>query len=529
MKGLNVNKLRVPLVVVAVLVAMSIGVPLASASPLPAGADAASSSSTFSTAFNYAIRFYPRFMTYFQQKIAGLNRISGPATMGPEYGIVVAPNDDTVYGEFILNLSHGPEIFTLPFTGDTCSLLTLDIFGNVFRQRHPAPDRRDVRARPGGVAGSLPQGVKEITVPYTQSEWIIRADKFTPDGQNRVLEANTFRSSMRLASLAQYQADPSSGGRSVAPIAFFSPRMKAITDQAITQAPTSFFEELQRAMHSPTTRGLSLSDRQLSRRFDKQFAVALVDQAHGEYGPMSQIIGGAHAAHSMIVNNWLSHIGTTRWVYFGNIGEWGNAYLDRASVAEFLQFGNNASAATYYYAFTDRRGVPLDSSVTPVERLTFAANEIPQAKRFWSLTAYIPPGITLVPNSRTSTSWGATRPAWSRIRTARSRSTSSTIHLRARFRRTGCRRRTARTRCCSASTVRRATPRRATTTCRLRSSRTGSSEVTYARATSWVGLVRKQKNRSRRIDGASSSTSWRRHAACSRSGGRRHPEQRLPA
>jgi hypothetical protein len=37
--------------------------------------------------------------------------------------------------------------------------------------------------------------------------------------------------------------------------------------------------------------------------------------------------------------------------------------------------------------------------VTAVERLTFEPNEIPQAKRFWSLTAYIPPGITLVPNS----------------------------------------------------------------------------------------------------------------------------------
>ncbi len=399
MNGLNGNKLRAPLAIVAVLIAVSIGAPLASASPSPPGAAASTSNTTFSTAFNYAIRFYPRFMTYFQQKIAGLNRISGPATMGPEYGIVVAPNDDTVYGEFILNLSHGPEILTIPHTGDIYSLLTLDIFGNVFDSGIPAQTAGTYALVPEGYTGSLPAGATKITVPYTQSEWIIRADKFTPDGQNRVLEASSFRNSLALASLSDYQANPSSGKTLVAPIAFFGPRMKAITDQAITQAPTAFFEELQTAMHSPTTRGLSLSDRQLSRRFDKQFAVALVDQAHGEYGPMSQIIGGAHAAHAMIVNNWLSHIGTTRWVYFGNIGEWGNAYLDRASVAEFLQFGNNASAATYYYAFTDRRGVPLDSSVTKVERLTFPANEIPQAKRFWSLTAYIPPGITLVPNS----------------------------------------------------------------------------------------------------------------------------------
>jgi hypothetical protein len=30
--------------------------------------------------------------------------------------------------------------------------------------------------------------------------------------------------------------------------------------------------------------------------------------------------------------------------------------------------------------------------------LTFSKSEIPDAKRFWSLTAYIPPGVTLVPN-----------------------------------------------------------------------------------------------------------------------------------
>jgi hypothetical protein len=384
------------------LVALALGAlpAVATASPAPAEtASHLSSNATFSTAFNYAIRFYPRFMTFFQQGIAGLNRISGPATMGPEYGIVVAPNDDTVYGEFILSLSHGPEIFTIPQTNDVYSLLTLDTFGNVFNSGIAPQTAGTYGLVPKGYTGSLPQGVQKITVPYTTSVWIIRADKYTPDGKNRIPEANSFRDSLRVASLSKYEADPSSGRTLVAPLAFFGPRTKAIADQAITQAPTSFFEELQRALHSPTSKGLSLSDRQLSKRFDRLFAVAKIEQAAGDYGPMSQIIGGAHAAHAMIVDNWLSHVGRTRWVYFGNIGEWGHAYLDRASVAEYLQFGNNADAATYYYAFTDRRGVPLDSSVTPVERITFPANDIPQAKRFWSLTAYIPPGITLVPNS----------------------------------------------------------------------------------------------------------------------------------
>jgi hypothetical protein len=44
--------------------------PQASASRATAGAG---SNATFSTAFNYAIRLYPRFMTYFQQSFSGLN------------------------------------------------------------------------------------------------------------------------------------------------------------------------------------------------------------------------------------------------------------------------------------------------------------------------------------------------------------------------------------------------------------------------------------------------------------------------
>ncbi|MBV9194161.1 MAG: DUF1214 domain-containing protein, partial [Solirubrobacterales bacterium] len=93
-----------------------------------------------------------------------------------------------------------------------------------------------------------------------------------------------------------------------------------------------------------------------------------------------------------------------RWVYFDNIGEWGTNYLDRAATTEFLEFSNNATTSGYYSAFTDGRGASLDGS-SHVYRLTFSTNEnapegaIPDAQRFWSLTAYMPRGMTLVPNA----------------------------------------------------------------------------------------------------------------------------------
>src|SRR5215469_1407196 len=99
----------------------------------PAGAAAAgtrqaapTAKSFFSVAENYTIRYYPRFMTYVQQSLGGVNRIAGPSRVGPLYGFVVSINVDTLYASFFADLSNGPEIFTIPKTDVTYSLLTLD-------------------------------------------------------------------------------------------------------------------------------------------------------------------------------------------------------------------------------------------------------------------------------------------------------------------------------------------------------------------------------------------------------------------
>jgi hypothetical protein len=69
-----------------------------------------------SVAENYTIRYYPRFMTYFQQNLGGFNRLAGPRRVGPLYGYVVSINVDTLYASFFLDLSGGPRIFTIPQT-----------------------------------------------------------------------------------------------------------------------------------------------------------------------------------------------------------------------------------------------------------------------------------------------------------------------------------------------------------------------------------------------------------------------------
>jgi hypothetical protein len=354
--------------------------------------------SFFSVAENYTIRYYPRFMTYFQQSLGGFNQLAGPQSVGPLYGYVVSINVDTLYASFFLNLSSEPQIFTIPKTDVTYSLLTLDVFGDAFSTKIKAQTAGTYGLVLKGWKGKLPHGVKRITVPYPVTTWIIRADKYSSTGQNQVDQAGTFRTSLRLASLQEYEQDHSAGAPKILPEAVFALRMKAIADDAVRFHTTHFFRVLQAALHSSGTHPLSRSDHQLSMAFNRRFAEANAAARHGNSGPLAQMINGARAAHTLIIHNWQSHTDANHWIYFRNFANWHTAYLDRASGNEYIQYGNNASAAGYYNAFTDGSGAPLNGAKVHAYTLTFAKNQIPQADRFWSLTAYLPRGNTLVPN-----------------------------------------------------------------------------------------------------------------------------------
>src|SRR5215472_18839993 len=239
-----------------------------------------------SVAENYTIRYYPRFMTYFQQSLGGFNRLAGPSRVGPLYGYVVSINVDTLYASFFLNLSQSqPQIFTIPKTDVTYSLLTLDPFGNAFQTSiQPQTPGTYALVLPGW-KGTLPPGVTKITVPYPVTTWIIRADKYSSTGQNQVHQAGVFRRTLRLASLAAYENHPRSGATTIVPQAALALRMKAVADDAVRFHTTHFFRVVQAALRPSVTAPLSASDRQLSWQFDGLFAAANAAARHGHPGP----------------------------------------------------------------------------------------------------------------------------------------------------------------------------------------------------------------------------------------------------
>ena len=95
----------------------------------------------FTTTAAYVVQFYPLWFTYYQSKIASTNRIAGPDRISPIYHIVVAINDDTLYGSSFLDLMAQPMILKVPATTAAYSVLTLDPFGDIFArdQEHQHP------------------------------------------------------------------------------------------------------------------------------------------------------------------------------------------------------------------------------------------------------------------------------------------------------------------------------------------------------------------------------------------------------
>ncbi len=254
------------------------------------------------------------------------------------------------------------------------------------------------RTRPG-FRGRLPRGVTRVTDPYPVTLWTIRADKNSSTGVNTIAEADAFRRALRLTTLAKYKADPNSGAPKIVPLfpsLAFS--FKVAEDTAVTLTPNAFLRQTQRIVASPTTEPLYPSDLQLSAAFNKDFAAAQQAARRGNPLPLATIDAAARAAYRAIDARYRTHyVPGSKWVHFTNIADWGTAYLDRAATTEYVQYGNTEATAGYWDGFVDGTGKTLNGALHSYQ-LTFPAGEIPQAKRFWSLTAYLPRTVELVPN-----------------------------------------------------------------------------------------------------------------------------------
>lgn len=355
------------------------------------------------TAYNFMVRFYPRFMTFSSQEFPGSlhNQFQAPVEpMGPEYKAVVAINDDTLYDSALLNLTEQPQIVTIPPYQYTYSIIQVDCFGTVLdTPLKPTPSGGTyMLVGPNHSKSGLNiAGVTNIYMPYNWTTLAIRTDKYYNQGSNNYLcvtnAAENFRSNIAILPLTTWITNSSGGKTIYQSLSKFSAPVKTITDVAAQGFTERFLDVLQLATEAPSTAPLSKSDRDLIANFNKLYNAASTAKSTNALGMM---LDGAKAAHNDIIANWKKHTIGNNWVYFNNIGNWGTNYLDRASGNEYIQYGNTAKTSYYAQAFTDKSTNLLVG--TNDYTITFSSNQIPQCTRFWSITAYTPEDIELVSN-----------------------------------------------------------------------------------------------------------------------------------
>src|SRR5580700_10339928 len=344
------------------LAALALGIALltgcsSSAGSLPANAPNRAPSA-YDITVKYVVTFYPLWFTYQQWRVSSVNQFIGPNHMGPLYHAVVAPNDDTLYANTVVNVTKQPVILTIPATKDHYSVLSTDAFGDV-------NDTGIATAGTYGLTGpdwhgTLPPGVTAVSLPANMTGLIVRADKYAPDGQSEKLQAELFRRELRAAPLSDYGRDPHARPTNILPLFYFSVPFKGIADDLITKDPIGFLSQLQKAIASTIPPPLTSQEQAISAQFDASFNASNRND--------SGFMQGARDAHQMILNCYLHNTGKTNWITFANIGTtW--SPLVRSAITEFIQYGNSHATAAYYQTFKDGEGadlweVPDSSSAT---------------------------------------------------------------------------------------------------------------------------------------------------------------------
>lgn len=406
----RLTSLTVATILLAACTASSVGVPFAGGA---AGAQSnlafapfSRSSKIYDTTLQYVEHFYPLWFTY-GQSLRTAGSWIGPDKVTALYHIVVLINVDTLYASTFADLND-PLVVTIPDPANYgnganfhFSLLALDAYGDIF----------DTGITTGGTygftspsyGGTLPCNITRVSVPASvglHPTLIIRADKYdkTGSGVYKATDAETFRKKLHAAPLSVYSSRPGecnkkAGAAKIIPqIPVFALPFKSNADYLAQNDPIGFLAQLQTAIASPRTPPLSASDQKLVSDFNAAFkGLPFVDPR-----PFIKAVRDAHRAIVDYIPNQATKA-KNYWAWFNNIGGPNWSYLLRSAITEDCQYCNNHEAAAYFFVFRDGKGALLDGSKHSYV-LTFTKKQIPQTQRFWSLTAYTPGALELIPN-----------------------------------------------------------------------------------------------------------------------------------
>lgn len=302
---------------------------------------------------------------------------------------VTTPNNDTFYSSAWLDLSVDPMFLTVPPVGDLYySYAFMDLFTNNFayvsHRLHGGEPPTHMIVGPSWT-GDASSEVKLVRAP-TNSVWLLgrilvdgpdevdrvrilqaRALLETPDQRNerRIVEARDLMSQRSAAPVEPVAGWPPPNPTD--PFDLFEATMRALGESPLPQRDRAVLEAFAPLRLAP---GRRFDGRAFSEP-ERRAIQAGIEQGRVE-------IRAAGGRYGRTVDGW-----TYGERHLGNFGE---DYLYRASVALTGLAALEPAEAVYLACNTDSNGRPLSGANT--YRLTFPANNLPPARAFWSLAMY---------------------------------------------------------------------------------------------------------------------------------------------
>jgi len=297
---------------------------------------------------------------------------------------VVGPNFDTLYSFLWYDVSDEPLVISLPeSTGHYYLMPILDAWTDAFASpgtRTTGPGSFTFAIVGPDWSGTLPEGVEKIQSP-TSFGWLPGRTKAS---RGTISEVNAFQDQLQAVPLSQWGQPYTPPAGTVDPdiVMNIAPAQQVRSMDARTF--WTLFGELWQAnpphsfdypmLHRMARLGLAASQ---SIDFD-----ALPSQSR------AALTSAVQLGQERIDDFW-TNAGRIRngWRFdLQPLGNWGMAYLVRATVAWWAIGANFPEDALYPVGIIDDTGQPLDGANN--YELRFAQGELPSVDGFWSLTMY---------------------------------------------------------------------------------------------------------------------------------------------
>jgi hypothetical protein len=301
----------------------------------------------------------------------------------PQQRAVACPNQDVVYGIGALDVSIEPVIIQVPDFGDRFWIYQLcdertDSFGSMGKPHGTEPGFYLLAGEEWN--GAWPQGVSGVFICPTQLG-IVMPRVFQWDEQEDRAAIQPLLKQIMMYPLSRFDGQMKSTDWSKTPTV--NRTMSAGKQETAWVRPEVFFDQLpqllkevppmpgEEAIYTHVEAFLAALQ---TRPELKKLAVSYAAAAEVELiTPLFDFMNVGYPAK----NNW-----TTQ----NNGARFGVDYLTRAACAKSNIFVNQPEETRYFYLDLDADGVRLNGK--DAYTLTFAKDQIPPVKGFWSLTVY---------------------------------------------------------------------------------------------------------------------------------------------